>query len=214
MPFAKYKDVLFNKTPADMEGILEAIRRARPEYIIELGTQYGGATLAMADVLEEVGGKKVITVDIKDQRKTEVKNDPRILFILGSSIDGRTLEKIKKEIGEGKVLVDIDSDHRTEHVAQELELYAPLVSVGSYMIVEDTFLYWNKYYSDKGWKEKGPYKALMSFLPKHPEFTLDRSLEFPGIINNICGFCLKLERGKENDKETREISPATTEEES
>ena len=37
----------------------------------------------------------------------------------------------------GPVMVILDSDHRRSHVAAELELYAPLVTLGSYVLVQD-----------------------------------------------------------------------------
>ena len=40
--------------------------------------------------------------------------------------------------GASSVLVILDSDHSARHVSAELEAYAPFVTPGSYMIVEDT----------------------------------------------------------------------------
>ena len=38
--------------------------------------------------------------------------------------------------GKAKVLVTLDSGHDAQHVAKEMEAYCPLVTVGSYCIVE------------------------------------------------------------------------------
>ena len=39
-----------------------------------------------------------------------------------------------------RVLVILDSNHTADHVAAELSLYGDFVSVGSYLIVMDTFI--------------------------------------------------------------------------
>jgi cephalosporin hydroxylase len=37
----------------------------------------------------------------------------------------------------GPIMVILDRDHREEHVFQEMELYGPLVTTGSFMLVQD-----------------------------------------------------------------------------
>jgi cephalosporin hydroxylase len=70
------------------------------------------------------------------------------------------------------VLVILDSLHTREHVREELRLYAPLVSPGSYLVVNDTQL--------EGWYEAGvragPLSAVRDFLAGNPPFAIDRSL--------------------------------------
>ena len=41
-------------------------------------------------------------------------------------------------VAAGTVLVVLDSDHSRDHVLKELEIYAPMVTRGSYVIVEDS----------------------------------------------------------------------------
>ena len=54
-------------------------------------------------------------------------------------------------------MVILDSDHEEEHVAQELEIYAPLVTKGSILIVEDTN------------NHPGPKAAVERWFPEHRE---------------------------------------------
>jgi len=55
-----------------------------------------------------------------------------------------------------------------------MELYAPLVTSGSYLIVEDTNINGNPVLPESG---PGPNEAIEDYLKSHPEFTIDRSME-------------------------------------
>ena len=50
--------------PQDMFAIQEIIYRTKPDYIIETGVAWGGSLLFSASMLELMGGKKVIGIDI------------------------------------------------------------------------------------------------------------------------------------------------------
>jgi cephalosporin hydroxylase len=55
----------------------------------------------------------------------------------GDTVSTPILEQVKAAAaGKDKVLVTLDSGHDATHVSKEMELYCPLVSVGSYCIVE------------------------------------------------------------------------------
>jgi cephalosporin hydroxylase len=61
-------------------------------------------------------------------------------------------------------MVDLDSSHITEHVAKELEAYAPLVTPGQMLVIEDSFL------------DEGPLPAIRAFFPGKEEW-VNTSLE-------------------------------------
>ena len=83
------------------------------------------------------------------------------------------------------VMVILDSDHQAAHVLNELNLYAPLVTVGSYLIVEDTHI---THEWDVPGIERGPAEALAEWLPLHPEFEVDLTRERFGLTVCSGGF--------------------------
>ena len=122
------------QNPMDAWITQEIIVQERPDFLVECGALFGGSAALWATILEQVNpNARVITIDIED-RLQEARKLPiiqrRVDFILGSSTDPAT-ERVKGK----KVVVLLDSDHSAPHVLRELEMYAPLVNVGSYIIV-------------------------------------------------------------------------------
>lgn len=81
-----------------------------------------------------------------------------------------------REVGiqSGKVvIVNLDANHEFDGIFKELLFYAPLVTKGSYLIVQDTKL-------DKIWGTDGPSAALQRFLDLMPvgEFVIEPELKF------------------------------------
>ena len=163
-----------DKNPLDLWIFQEIIYEVKPDYIIETGTQFGGTTFFLAHLLDLLGHGEVITIDIIDGMAPEVKAHPRVIQIVGSSTSTQTVEKIRRIVKNGRTLVDLDSEHTTDHVLRELELYSPFVSVGSYVIVEDTML--DTFYHHEGYPS-GPLKAVEKFLRKNDNFEIDTSKE-------------------------------------
>ena len=81
------------------------------------------------------------------------------------------------------MLVILDSDHSQAHVEAELEVYAPLVPIGCYLIVED---------SNIGRIRKdlvpGPLEAIETFLARSDSFEIDRDREKFLITFNPSGY--------------------------
>ena len=103
-------------------------------------------------------------------------------MIEGSSIDVSILEEVYKIASKNeKILVVLDSNHTHEHVLRELELYAPLVSVGSYIVVFDTIVedlpegYFNQ---KRSWGiGDNPKTAVWEFLKSNDDFEIDKKID-------------------------------------
>jgi len=161
------------KTPLDLWVYQEIIHELRPDLIIETGTARGGSALYLASICDLIGTGRVLTIDLKDWLGRPVHD--RIQYLLGSSTDTRTIEAVSEQADKAKTtLVILDSGHAADHVVEELELYAPFVSPGSYVIVEDTNLNGHPIKRSYG---PGPMEAVNSYLKEHAEFSLDRSRE-------------------------------------
>jgi cephalosporin hydroxylase len=68
----------------------------------------------------------------------------------------------------------LDSEHSKNHVLAELNLLAPYVSLGSYIIVEDTNINGHPTLPTFG---EGPYEAVEEFLKINSNFIMDESRE-------------------------------------
>jgi cephalosporin hydroxylase len=179
-----YRGVRTYKCPTDMWVYMELIDQLEPGLVIETGTFRGGSALYLADRLETIGAGRVVTVDVNEPPKPPQHD--RLTYLTGSSTDPEIVAAIAAMIPEGApVLVILDSDHSRDHVAAELEAYAPLVPVGSYLIVEDTNVNGHPAAPDFG---PGPMEAVWDFLATDPGFEIDARCERYFLTQNPSGY--------------------------
>lgn len=161
------------KCPLDLWVYQEIIAELEPDLIIETGSAYGGSALYMASVCDLVGHGRVVSIDIAPAG--ELPLHERITWIRGDSVAAGTLREVEKErAGAQRVMVILDSNHRRGHVLRELRAYAPMVTVGQYLIVEDTNIGGHPVLPDFG---PGPWEAVGKFLQEQDDFRIDVSRE-------------------------------------
>lgn len=176
------------KCPLDLWLYQEMLHAVRPAVVVETGTAFGGSALYLASVCELLGSGRVVTVDVVERPGAPAH--PRITYVTGSSVDPDVVARVRNEVADASpVMVLLDSDHRRDHVLAELEAYAPLVSPGSYLVVEDTNLNGHPVEPDHG---PGPMEAAEAFLVRHPEFAHDASLDKFLLTFNPRGFLKRL----------------------
>jgi cephalosporin hydroxylase len=159
------------KNPMDVWVYQELIWDLRPTLILETGTAYGGSALFFAGMLDRRGDGRVVSIDVEPHHT--LPPHPRITYLRGSSTSAAIAKTVREmAAGEARVMVVLDSDHSQAHVLDELAVYAPLVTPGQFLVVEDTNI--DQRPVDLGWMGgPGPGKALDRWLPEHPEFTPD-----------------------------------------
>jgi cephalosporin hydroxylase len=173
--------------PVDMVAIQEIICRVRPQLIIETGVARGGSVVFYASLLELLAnGGRVVGVEIalRPHNRRAIDAHPmasRIDLIGGSSISPQVIEQVRsKAAGRAPVLVILDSNHTHGHVAEELELYGPLVTMSSYMIVLDTIIadLPKRVYPHKAYgPDSNPKAAVQQFLHRRTDFVVDQEFE-------------------------------------
>ena len=148
------------QVPQDLYAIQELIWSCRPDLVLETGIAHGGSLVTSASMLAlldycdavekgtvldpHASKRKVvgIDIDIRSHTRAAIDTHPlrhKIHLLEGSSVDTKIEDEVAQHVeGYENVMVFLDSNHTHEHVLQELELYAPYVSKGSYCVVWDT----------------------------------------------------------------------------
>ena len=192
--------------PQDIVAVQELIWDIKPDLIIETGVAHGGSAVFFASLLELnalSGGPKdaevwCIEIDLRAHNREAILAHPmypRLKIFDGSSLD----EKIAFVVAEKaakceRVMVILDSNHTHEHVLGELNLYASLVSVGSYCVVFDTVIedLEGVEFVDRPWgKGDNPKTAVAEFLKTNSDFVVDQAIDEKLLISAAPGGYLK-----------------------
>jgi cephalosporin hydroxylase len=194
--------------PQDMVAMQELIWQVKPDLIIETGIAHGGSLImsasmmALLDMCEAIESQKTINpklshrkvlgidIDIREHNRKAIEDHPmasRIQMIQGSSIAPEVINQVYK-IAKGykRILVCLDSNHTHDHVRSELEVYAPLTSVGSYCVVFDTVVedLPADMFSDRPWGPgDNPKTAVWDYIKSHKDFEIDTSIQNKVLIS-------------------------------
>ena len=177
------------QTPVDAMAFQELVWRVKPDLIIETGVAHGGSLVLSASMLALIdyceaaeAGESLdprqpkrrvlgVDIDIRAHNRAAIEAHPmasRIDLLQGSSLADAVIDEVRKRAAGAKsVLVCLDSNHTHDHVLKELELYAPLVSPGSYCVVFDSIVedLPADAFPDRPWKPgDNPKTAVWAYL--------------------------------------------------
>ena len=184
----KWMGVEALKCPFDLWIYQEILYEIKPDLILETGTARGGTALFLASILDGLGSGQLVSIDIV--RRPEWPVHSRVTYLTGSSTSVPILDEVRRRVaGASCVMVILDSDHKKDHVLEELRLYSPFVTKGSYLIVEDTNVNGRPVFPGFG---PGPGEAVDEFLKKNPAFARDPSRERFFVTFNPGGYLRRL----------------------
>lgn len=144
------------RNPLDAWIYQEIFTTVQPDIVLEIGSYSKGNTLYLKNLLTLIGTGEVISIP---------QNDTSMY------------EDVRQRCEYKEVLVIHGGPHDSASVLRDLERYAPLVSVGSYYIVEDTIIDLFNWGDSIGSPTPGPLDAVLTFLEHHSEFQIDTTRE-------------------------------------
>jgi cephalosporin hydroxylase/SAM-dependent methyltransferase len=166
--------------PEDLIRIQEVIWEVKPDVIIETGVAHGGSLIFYASLCKAMERGRVIGIDIeiRPHNRKAIEAHPLFPFITlieGSSIDPGIVGQARKLVRPGeRVLALLDSCHTKAHVLAELAAYAPLVTVGSYIVATDGIMgqVAGVPRAQADWTWNNPEEAAREFVAKNSAFAL------------------------------------------
>lgn len=168
--------------PEDMVRTQEVISALKPDLIIETGVAHGGSLVFYASLCKALEKGRIVGVDIeiRPHNRTAIEAHPLasyITLIEGNAVAPEIVAQVKAQVKPGeKVLILLDSNHTYAHVLAELEAYASLVTVGSYIVATDGIMY-DLHDVPRGhaeWTTDNPRDAARDFVAKNPNFVIEQ----------------------------------------
>lgn len=167
--------------PEDMIRLQEVIYAVRPDVIVETGVAHGGSLVYYASLCKAMDCGRVVGVDIeiRPHNRTAIEEhelSSYITLIEGSSIDPAIVGQVRSRIAsDDKVMVLLDSCHHKQHVYEELQAYAPLVTPGSYIVAMDGIMerLAGAPRSAPDWEWNNPRQAALAFVAENADFVIE-----------------------------------------
>lgn len=171
------------KYPNDILIQQEIMWDIRPDLIIETGIAHGGSLVLSASLQKMMGVKGEVVgfdIDIREHNKKAIEAHPTfdtITMYQADTSSEQILDLLAPHlVGKQKIMVILDSLHTHKHVSEEIALLSPLVSIGSYLVLPDTFIEFFPpgYYSDRPWDVgDNPFTAMQQFMNTTNDFVVD-----------------------------------------
>jgi cephalosporin hydroxylase len=171
-----------HRTPTDLFAYQELICRLKPDWIVETRTGAGGLALFLASICDLIDHGEVLS--ISGYPLVDPPEHPRITYLHGDPTAQETATQVRDIVGEPSSSLVILGGSAGPQVFSAFLNYAPLVPLGSYVVVEDTVLEGNPVWPGFG---SGPAVAVQRVIVGD-DFVADPWFERFGLTFNVGGF--------------------------
>lgn len=170
------------RLPDDIVVLQELFWAYRPQCVVETGVARGGSLLLNASLMKLCGeDPNVLGIDLQifEHTHSALEEHPfasGIELLEADSTSQIAVERTAALLSDvDRAVLVLDSNHTHEHVLQELQLLAPLLPVGSYVLVADTIVeeFPSGYYRNRPWDTgNNPATALRQFITERDAFEI------------------------------------------
>lgn len=192
----RWKGMRFFQAPTDMMALQQLIWKEQPDMLIEIGTHGGGSAVFYAELMRAYNPAAIVVTMDPDNSNIDPNGlfykTPEIKFLNGPSGDPAIFQQVQAHAaGKKKIMVIQDGLHSYEGVSSDLALYEPLVTVGSYFVVQDTTL--DRAY---GGAFNGAMKAIQTYCAAgakgYGRLVPDKAYEYLLFSTNHNGYLKKI----------------------
>ncbi len=163
-----YRGIKMIKNPFDYLIYQMIINEVKPDLIIEIGTNHGGTSLYMSDMLDLIGKGEIHTIDITEYPMDSlITKNKRIKRFTG----GYKSYDLKNTEGFDNILVIDDGSHLYKDTHEIIEKFKDVVTLNSYFIIEDGALIHIGLEKNYGGV---PLKAIAEFMDQNNQYIIDR----------------------------------------
>lgn len=179
----------------DIMVLQELFWSYRPQRVVETGVARGGSMLLDASLMRLCGQQAaVLGIDIAIFPHTQNAlaghtEAEGVQLYEGDSTSLEARERAREFLaGAERAVLVLDSNHTHEHVLGELRSLAPLLPVGSFVLIADTLIeeFPPGYYENRPWdRGNNPATAAREFLEEQSEFILDEEWSRRALITEF-----------------------------
>jgi cephalosporin hydroxylase len=174
--------------PTDLVTYQEIIHEVAPEWIVETGTARGGRAAFLASICDLEDRGRVVSID--RHLRDDLPRHPRVTYLEGEAHEPDVAALVREMVGpDPRALVILGTRGKAMRMHREFDAYAPLVPVGSYLIVEHTVL---NGYPVQGSFGPGPHEAVRRILTLNGDFVADLERDRHGVTFNPGGYLRRI----------------------